>query len=149
SEERTLPGSFPFVRGTDGERDVTVGWHVDAAYGRGGDTPDAVNEHILEGLANGVSALTLSVGDGALAPADLPTALKGVYLDLAPVSLDAGQDAADASRALLALLDEAEVHDRGTVRIRLGLAPLTDLFAGRGETVTAGDLIDLARHAAE
>lgn len=150
--EQTLPGSFPFVRGTDPARDVTVGWLVDGRYGdaktsqpsRSATDPAALNEQILDGLATGVSALWLAVGDGAIAPDDLPAVLHGVYLDLAPVTLDAGAQTRDAAEAIFALLDAAPVQDRGRVRIGLGASPLTDLFCAGTESVSADELAELA-----
>src|SRR5699024_1773918 len=97
--ERPLPGTFPYVRGTDAQRDVTAGWHVDVRYGDDGSSAAEVNEQILDGLANGVSAVTLSCAGGLGADA-IGTVLRGVHLDLAPVSLDFGDRTADAAQAL-------------------------------------------------
>ena len=81
--EAPLPGRWPFVRGSDRDRDVLCGWKVAEAFG-GADSPDdtaaAVNQQILAALVDGVSALVIRVGRGVLAPADLPRALEGVYL---------------------------------------------------------------------
>ncbi len=149
--EQPLPGSFPYVRGGDATRDVTVGWLVDARYGgteaaaaAGGDAA-ALNEKILDDLGNGVSAVTLTVGAGAIAPADLGAALRGVYLDLAPIALDAAADVEDAARELYTVLDAADVADRSAVRVSLGADPLTRAFAaGEGEAPDADALGTLA-----
>lgn len=130
--ESALPGSYPFVRGASATPDVSRGWFVSARFGDpavGPVDPVSVNRAILDGLNNGVGALWLSVGDGALAPADLSTALDGVLLDLAPITLDA-DDPTAAAEALLAVVDAVDVVDRGGIDLRLGASPLTDAFTG-------------------
>ena len=90
--EPGVPGRFPFVRGADPARDVTTGWRVTERFGDDATPAADLNELVLEAMANGTSGLWLSVsrpGDG-LGVADLATALRGVYLDLVPVTLDAG-----------------------------------------------------------
>ncbi len=91
--------------------------------------PDArvTREAILADLENGVSSLWLDLT--ALDPADLPVALDGVLLDLAPVVLDAGGRAARAAHAFLQLTENVELPGGN-----LGFAPDDpDLgeFAGR------------------
>lgn len=68
--------------------------------------PDAkgANEAALVDLENGATSLWLELGQG-LEVADLPTILQGVYLDLAPVVLDAKGQRPAAAKALLDLLD--------------------------------------------
>ncbi|GAA4814046.1 methylmalonyl-CoA mutase family protein [Tomitella cavernea] len=151
--EQPLPGSFPYVRGGDATRDVTVGWLVDARFGGADDDndpaaePAALNERILDALANGVSAVTLAMGPGEIAPGDLPAVLRGVHLDLAPVALDAGAAAVDAARALFALLDDAPAERPDAVRASLGATPLSDLFASGDESTGADALAVLAADA--
>lgn len=122
--ESPLPGTFPFTRGSDAERDVTVGWLVSARFGRLDTDPDAVNRAILDGLQNGVSSVWLDTsGIGAEA---IAAALVGVYLELAPLTLASGPDTPAAAAALFAELDS-----RGTdADVRLGASPFTDSFAG-------------------
>ena len=86
--EAPLPGQFPYTRGGSSTRDVNAGWLVHARF----DGTDAknLNERILDALENGVSALWLQVGDGALPVDGLSAALDKVLVDLAPISLDAG-----------------------------------------------------------
>lgn len=145
--DRTLPGSFPYVRGADAQRDVTAGWHVDGRFGHDGASATQINEQILDGLANGVSAVTLSAADG-IAASDLGTILRGVYLDLAPVSLEFGDHVAEAAHALLAVVDEADVRERSAIRLELGAAPLTELFASGAQSIDADDTARLAAQAA-
>lgn len=136
--EEPLPGTYPFTRGSDAHRDVTVGWLVAGRFGHA-DTDD-LNSQILDGLQNGTSALWLTTtGIGAQG---LTGALDGVLLDLAPLTLDAGADVVAVSEALFALLDE-----RGTsADVRLGASPLTDTFAGL-TGASLDDTLDLARRA--
>ncbi|WP_305095017.1 methylmalonyl-CoA mutase small subunit [Prescottella sp. R16] len=133
--EAPLPGEFPFVRGANGTRDVNAGWLVAALFGRGGSDVAAVNRAILDGLENGVSAVTLTVGAAGVPVASLDAALEGVLLDLAPLTLDAGADTAAAAQQLYTLLDARAaagdgVTDRAAIRVGLGASPLTDAFSG-------------------
>ena len=146
--EPGLPGAFPFVRGADPARDVTAGWRVTE---RVGDDPTvdaaAVNTEILEAMNNGTSGLWIAVG-GAVAADDLATVLDGVYLDLAPVTLDAGADgiaAAEAFAAIRAGAPEPPVTTAPTVGTThsLGLSPLTAAYSGR-PTVDAAQATALA-----
>lgn len=115
--EAPLPGDWPFVRGADAHRDVLAGWKVveefPAAGASGADANSDVNAAILASLVDGVSALLLRVGSDDIAPADLDRALKGVYLELAPVILDAGDDFRAAADALLALVGGCGLTGRG------------------------------------
>jgi methylmalonyl-CoA mutase len=96
--------------------------------------PDAkrANEAALVDLENGATSLWLELGSG-LRPADLPTVLEGVLVDLAPVVLDAAGEALPAARALLDL-----VAERGVTA-----APGTNL--GADPVGDVGDLVEVAR----
>ncbi|EME17660.1 methylmalonyl-CoA mutase small subunit [Rhodococcus triatomae] len=133
--EAPLPGVFPFVRGRDAHRDVNRGWLVSAAFGADESDAKKINEAVLDGLDNGVSAIWLSVGGNGLSADALDVALGGVLLDLAPLTLDAGADTAAAADSLYALLDARAaagdgVTDRAAITIALGASPLTDRFSG-------------------
>ncbi len=138
-----VPGAYPFVRGADPARDVTQGWRVTERFGDDADDAGAINEAILDAAANGASGLWLSV------PADdLATVLAGVYLDLMPVTLDAGADGLDAARAFLAALAAAPAAPEtapttAATTHSLGLSPYTAAFSGR-PTVSASDAAALA-----
>lgn len=123
ASEQPLPGSYPYTRGADPHRDVNAGWWVAGRFGHDSADPVAINDRILDGLQNGISALWLSTG--GIGAAGLARALEGVLLDLAPLTLDAGADIDSVADALLTLLTDVE----GTADIRLGAAPLTDAFA--------------------
>ncbi|MFW0794691.1 methylmalonyl-CoA mutase family protein [Gordonia sp. CPCC 205515] len=147
TEEPGLPGTFPFVRGADPERDVTMGWRVTERFGDDDATAADTNQAILSALDNGASGLWLAIGAG-LAADDLATVLKGVYLDLVPVTLDAGADGIAAARALLAVRANADAAPQAAAPTAatltsFGFSPLTAAFAER-PTVDAAEATALA-----
>ena len=116
-----LPGRSPFVRGSEKSGSAVGGWdvrqrHTDA-------DPRRLNAALLNDLENGVTSLWLTVGDGGLAVADLATALDGVYLDLAPIALDAGSDTVAAAEALIKVASDRAVAD-ADLRGSLGADPI-------------------------
>ena len=144
--EAPLPGSWPFVRGADAHRDVVAGWKVAEVF-PGPDFAGAVadgNAAVLGALADGVSALILRVGDPGVAPADLDRLLEGVYLELAPVILDAGAQFGAAAEAVLAVVAGADDTKREMMSIDLGADPLTAPLSG----LAAPALEDVTRVAA-
>jgi len=148
--EPPLPGAAPFTRGRDAHRDVTTGWHVRTRHGLGvGADADAskVNRAVLADLENGVTSLWLALGGDNLAHSALEEALSGVYLDLAPVGLDAGAEFGRAAEAFFAVIDTSGEYEPADVEASLGADPLTVLIR------TGQDLMDgavqLARQAAE
>ncbi len=96
-----FPGFAPFVRGGRPEGTTANGWDVRQRIA--GTDPQRLNEAALADLENGVTSLWLTVGSGGIPADGLARALDGVYLDLAPIALDAGAEYAEASRALLDL----------------------------------------------
>ncbi|MDN3258913.1 methylmalonyl-CoA mutase family protein [Streptomyces sp. CSDS2] len=115
-----LPGFAPFVRGSRPEGTGPSGWDVRQRHTALGDGPaDAV----LADLENGGTSLWLVLGEGGIPVPELGRALDGVYLDLAPVVLDAGRDTVRAAEALLRLYADKGV-DAGVVRGNLGGDPL-------------------------
>ena len=127
--EPPLPGEWPYVRGGETLRDLASGWKVVEAFlGRlAGDGYAAV----LAALADGVSALLIRVGESGVAAPELEQLLAGVYLDLAPVILDAGADYPAACDALLSLVEQLDPDQRAKVSIDLGADPLTAQLSGR------------------
>ncbi|MBT0568076.1 methylmalonyl-CoA mutase family protein [Williamsia sp. CHRR-6] len=140
--EPALPGRFPFTRGRDAARDVNRGWHVTAHFGGRGQSATEVNADILDSLATGVSAIWLTSPAG-----DLPAALDGVLLDLAPLTLDVGSDTEVVAGALFDLLDARPEGSAPAVSVALGADPLTAAFAGRA-AVSVDAAIGLAIRAA-
>ncbi|MCX4528601.1 MULTISPECIES: methylmalonyl-CoA mutase family protein [unclassified Streptomyces] len=133
-----FPGFAPFVRGGRPEGTSVSGWDVRQLLA--GTDPVRVNEAALADLENGTTSLWLTVGRTGLPADGLGRALEGVYLDLAPVALDAGADYAEAARALLALYAEREVAP-DAARASLGADPL-------GHEARTGEALDLAEAAA-
>lgn len=141
--EAPLPGSFPFVRGRDANRDVSRGWMVNEYVVAA--TPKAANEQILDALNNGAGAITLHVGAGGISPSGISGALEGVLLDLAPISMYAGESAIEASVQLLNVIG---AYGRPPVSVGLGIAPLTSQFSGRAD-VSLIEALELASRASE
>lgn len=133
-----FPGFAPFVRGGRAEGNAASGWDVRQRIA--GTDPVRVNDAALADLENGTTSLWLAVGDAGLPADGLGRALDGVYLDLAPVSLDPGAQFAEAARALLALYTERGVSPEAA-RASLGADPL-------GHEARSGEALDLAGAAA-
>ncbi|MCF3135414.1 methylmalonyl-CoA mutase subunit beta [Streptomyces olivochromogenes] len=112
-----LPGFAPFVRGGRPEGNTVGGWDVRQRH------TALADGAVLTDLENGVTSLWLAVGEGGIRVESLARALDGVYLDLAPVVLDAGRDVEAAARALFGLYEEKGI-DPKAVRGSLGADPL-------------------------
>ncbi|MFJ6389994.1 methylmalonyl-CoA mutase family protein [Streptomyces sp. NPDC091972] len=136
-----LPGFAPFVRGARPEGNTAGGWDVRQRHAV------ADNGAVLTDLENGVTSLWLVAGEGGIPVASLGRLLDGVYLDLAPVVLDAGGEFGPAAEELLRIHDE-----RGTaaeaVRGSLGGDPLGH-EARTGEASDLAAVVPLARRCAE
>ncbi|MGW3342402.1 methylmalonyl-CoA mutase family protein [Nonomuraea rubra] len=87
------PGAAPYVRGAR----AVAGWDVRQRHAV------ADPEAVLADLENGVTSLWLVVGDGAIPVGELGAVLKDVYLDLAPIVLEAGERTREAAEALFSL----------------------------------------------
>ncbi|MEU9958638.1 methylmalonyl-CoA mutase subunit beta [Streptomyces sp. NPDC050982] len=112
-----LPGFAPFVRGGRAEGTTLGGWDVRQRH------TAADNGAVLADLENGVASLWLAVGEGGFPVSSLGRVLDGVYLDLAPVVLEAGREVEPAARELLRLYEERGVA-RDAARGNLGADPL-------------------------
>lgn len=148
--EQALPGSWPFVRGGDALRDVKSGWKVAEAFPAGDAAVAEVNGAVLLSLTEGVSALALRVGDGAIATDDLNRVLDGVYLDLVPIVVEVAGDGPvyrAAAEALLAMLEGLDDDQRSRLSVDLGGDPLTAPLAGRAAPALA-DVTAVAEKAA-
>lgn len=138
--ESPLPGDWPFVRGGDARRDVLGGWKVAEEFPSAGTAPVSAvdaNAAVLSALVDGVSALVLRVGAHGIAPGELGRLLEGVYLELAPVMLDAGADFTSAAEAMLALIAGADDATAAAMSIDLGADPLTAQLWGKPQSDTA------------
>lgn len=140
-----MPGHAPFVRGRRAEGANVDGWDVRALHE--GPDPKTAAESVITDLEGGATSLWLRLRpagspDGPGLPVDgLADVLRDVYLDLAPIVLDAaGGDAAAATAAADALFALAE--QRGVARSALagslGADPLG--FAARTGATGAAEV---------
>lgn len=140
-----LPGHAPFTRGSRTAPPTAVdGWDVRAWFV----DPDAdlTTEHVHTDLTNGVNSLWLGVGPGAIEPHALTHVLGSVFVDLAPVVIDAPEVPVDAARQLDAVIaDKAVDPADGT---NYGADPIAASVRGVGETDLAvvATVAGLARH---
>lgn len=134
------PGFAPFVRGGTPQGGAAAGWDVRQRHADA--DPARANEALLADLENGTTSLWLAVGPGGLPVSGLAQAVDGVYLDLAPVALDAGAVYADAARELLRLYTERDVP-RDQASGTLGADPLGH-EARTGEELDAAPAAELA-----
>lgn len=126
-----LPGFAPFTRGGTPGGPAPGGWDVRQRHAR--TDPARTNEAVLEDLANGTTSLWLAAGRTGVPVSGLADALNGVYLDLAPIALDAGDEFPAAAAELLRLYDERDVP-REAARGTLGADPLGRLARTGEET---------------
>ncbi|MGK5626952.1 methylmalonyl-CoA mutase family protein [Streptomyces sp. URMC 123] len=139
------PGFPPYLRAGRPQGTTVSGWDVRQHHAH----PDAArtNEAALADLENGVTSLWLSVGGAGLPVAALPDALRGVYLDLAPVVLDAGAEFAAAAEELLRLYERRDVPPQAALG-NLGADPLAVLARTGDDESLTGHLAAAARLAA-
>ncbi|WP_441247502.1 methylmalonyl-CoA mutase small subunit [Kitasatospora sp. McL0602] len=98
------PGFAPYVRGSRPQGSAVDGWDVRQRHAQ--PDPRRANEAVLADLENGVTSLWLNVGATGTPVEALPQVLDGVYLDLAAVALDAGEEFTAAAEQLLALHEQ-------------------------------------------
>ncbi len=139
-----FPGLPPFVRSARPEGSVTTGWDIRARYARR--EAKATNTAVLADLEGGVSSLWLRVGAGGVPVAELADALNEVYVELAPVILDAGEDYEAAATALFDLFAEREIPGSAAVAT-LGADPI-GLTARTGEASPLAPAAELAARVA-
>ncbi|WP_367039498.1 methylmalonyl-CoA mutase small subunit [Streptomyces sp. Je 1-332] len=135
------PGFAPFVRGGTAAGSAAAGWDVRQRHAA--TDPAASNETVLADLENGVTSLWLGVGPGALPVSGIERALEGVFLDLAPVAMDAGAEFEPAARELFRLYEERGIP-KDSARGTLGADPLGH-EARTGERLDPAAAIELAR----
>jgi methylmalonyl-CoA mutase len=136
-----FPGFAPFVRAGRPEGNTVGGWDVRQRH------TAADNALVLGDLENGVTSLWLVVGEGGIPVSSLEGVLEGVFLDLAPVVLDAGHDVEPAARELLRLYEERGVAP-GAARGSLGADPLGH-EARTGTAMDFATVVPLALRCAE
>lgn len=143
--EPGLPGAAPFTRGAGVAADAELdGWDVRAWFAD--PDVDTTVDHIHTDLENGVNSLWLSVGDGTVPIDALSRVLDRVFVDLAPVVLDAPGSALQAAQALDAVLaDKAVTPAAGT---NYGADPIGAAVRGVGEA-DLSIAVDVTRLAAD
>ncbi|MFE0457325.1 methylmalonyl-CoA mutase family protein [Streptomyces sp. NPDC058914] len=137
-----LPGFAPFVRGGRAQGNTVGGWDVRQRH------TAADSGAVLTDLENGVTSLWLVLGEGSGIPVSaLGRMLDGVYLDLAPVVLDAGGEVESAAEELLRIHQERGLAP-DAARGNLGADPLGyEARTGRSYEIAA--VAGLARRCAE
>jgi methylmalonyl-CoA mutase len=138
-----FPGDAPFLRGTDplGHRD---GWDVRQRHAQ--PDPALAREQIMADLEGGVSSVWLQLGPAGTPVDSLPQVLAEVYLDLAPIVLDAGDSTGRAAELLFDLARSRNVA-ADQLRAGLGADPLGQVASHGGEA-DLGPAIELARRCA-
>ncbi|MHC1558598.1 methylmalonyl-CoA mutase family protein [Actinomycetospora sp. C-140] len=139
-----VPGLSPFVRGARPEGQVAEGWLVRQRHAFAADT-DVEDAHdvLMAELEGGVSSLWLVLGDAGGPPvAALDGLLEGVFVDLAPIALEAGRDTPEAAAALLRIAEQA---GSGAIPGSLGYDPLLDRTQG-GTALEQGYTDALVEH---
>lgn len=139
-----FPGLPPFVRGAKPEGVVSTGWDVRVRHA--GSDPKVVNAAVLADLEGGASSVWLRLGEGALPVTALAEALNEVYVDLAPVVLDAGTEYEAAAQALLDVFAEREIPASAAVGT-LGADPI-GVTARTGEAQPVAPAAELAARVA-
>ena len=106
---------------------------------------DVTADHVVADIENGVNSLWLAVGEGAIPVDALARVLEPVFLDLAPVVLDAPEAPLDAARALDAVIDDKSVEPAAGTNY--GADPIGASVRGAGETDLsfAVEVVELAR----
>ncbi len=141
------PGLAPFTRGGRAPGAAGDGWDIRQQHAH--PDPQRTNELVLADLENGVTSLWLTVGGSGLPVTALGDVLKGVYLDLIGVVVDAGDDFAAAAERLFALYTDGPTPiAAGEVRGNLGADPFGQMARTGQDTDTARRLEEATRLAA-
>ncbi len=137
-----LPGQSPFTRGSVAARTELDGWDVRGWFV----DPSTDAERLSTELENGANSLWLTVGAEGIDADRLAALLEPVFVDLAPVVLDAPTDPRGAAAAFLEVVEDKAVQAHAGTN--LGADPLGAIVRGRGETGLEV-AVDLARLAKE
>jgi methylmalonyl-CoA mutase len=141
------PGFAPFTRGGRAQGAAGDGWDIRQQHAH--PDPQRTNELVLADLENGVTSLWLTVGGSGLPVTALGDVLKGVYLDLIGVVLDAGDDFAAAAERLFAVYTGGPAPIAASeVKGNLGADPFGQMARTGQDTDTARRLEEATRLAA-
>jgi len=129
-----VPGSAPFVRGARAasapDDEAVIGWDVRAWFVD--PDSDRTAKDVITDLENGVNSLWLGVGPGSIDADALPSVLEHVFIDLAPVVLDAPEIPVAAAETLdRVYADKGVAPASGT---NFGADPIGALVREFGET---------------
>ncbi|MET0190530.1 MAG: methylmalonyl-CoA mutase family protein, partial [Pseudonocardia sediminis] len=142
--ETGVPGAWPFTRGARAAGHVAEGWDIRQRHA--GTDPAAVKDAVMGDLENGVNSVWLTAGDAGVPVDTIGSVLADVYLDLAPVVLDAGEQATEAAEAYLALAAERGIEDSALLGT-LGLDPI-GLRARAGNGPDVDSVVAIAQRVA-
>lgn len=131
-----LPGQSPYTRGSSAVREFGA-WDIRAQFVD--PDPKVTVGHLLTDLENGVNSVWLSVGPSAIDVDDLPELLEKVFINLAPVILDAPMDPVGAAKALAAIFEERST--KAAPGTNLGANPIG---AGADEATTKQIVTEVA-----
>ena len=130
----SLPGEYPYLRGTRTDNDWLVRQEIIA------DTPAAANEKALEVLTKGVTSLGFCVAEAA----DVAILLKGIDLSKTEINLTCcPRKAIEVAKALVACVKEAGAAD--TFRGSVDYNPLRRTLRHGGEAPVATDIAASAK----
>jgi methylmalonyl-CoA mutase len=115
------PGQAPFVRGRRAAGSAPPTWDIRQRYAD--PDPVAIRQAVLADLEHGVTSLWLVAGQAGVPVGSLADVLDGVYVELAGVTLDAGEEFATAAPALLEVY-QARGLAPGEISGNLGADPL-------------------------
>ena len=139
------PGLAPFTRGDVATKDPDAPWLIRQIVSR--PDPEAANKEALADLEGGVQSIELKLdrGDGRGVviknARDVAIALEGIMLDLAPLALDPGADAA----AVTLFADYAANRNLKEAACSFNLDPLVAILASRPVDLPAA--VAFAAHA--
>ncbi len=128
----TLPGQFPYVRGTKDSNDWLIRQQVE------GDSPAEINKEALHILDRGVDSLGIKVGRDVTID-DLKTILKGIDLGKVEINFSCcPRKACELTKMLVEIIKDAQAEKifKGSISfdpfkrlLRHGLAPNIDITA--------------------
>jgi methylmalonyl-CoA mutase len=112
--ESQQPGSAPYLRGASAAS-ISPVWDIRQVHAEA--DAAAANAAILEDLAGGTTSLKLLIaGAGRIGlasdAATLAAVLKGVMLDVCPISIEAGEETAETAAAMAELWRAAGISDK-------------------------------------
>lgn len=150
--EAAVPGTAPYVRGTAATA-TGLGWNIEQVVVAG--DPAAANAYALAELEGGANGIVLRIaapgqtGTPIASAADMARVLEGVYLDFAPVTLDAGL-AGQAAARHLAEAARASKAAAGKLHLRFDLDPIGTLArTGHAAASAAASVTEAISLAAE